>query len=71
MRITRQYIDRRKERPSQEDYNRAHWFLYLVQKSTILSVKEKDELRRDALHGKLAEARQNYEDIVTGRTGLK
>ena len=70
MRITRQYIDRRKERPSHADYNAAHWFLMLVQRSTILTVEEKAELRHDALHGKLAEAREKMEQCVAGRSGL-
>lgn len=70
MRITRQYIDRRKERPSHADYNAAHWFLNMVQRSTVLTAEEKAELRHDALHGKLAEARQRMEECVRGRMGI-
>lgn len=58
------------ERPSHEGYNRAHWFLLQVKGSTILTAKEKAELRHDALHGLLPEARRRMEDIVRERTGI-
>ena len=72
MRWQREYIQRqeRPERPSAEDYNKVHWFLYLVQKSTILTVEETEELRHDALHGKLDEARGKMEECIARRIGL-
>ena len=69
MRGQREYIQR-PERPSQADYNRAHWFLIQVQKSTILTVEEKTALRYDALHGKLDEARRKMEECIARRIGL-
>lgn len=72
MRGLKQYIQRpeRPERPSSEDYNKAHWFLTMVQKSTILTVEEKAQLRHDALHGKLDEARGKMEECIARRIGL-
>ena len=66
MRGQREYIQR-PERPSQADYNRAHWFLTMINRATFLTVEEKAELRREALHGKLDEARQKMEECATGR----
>ena len=72
MKITRRYIERNRgvDRPSQADYNSAHYFLIQVNKSTILTPEEKMELRRDALHGKLDEAEARMRDYITERIGL-
>ena len=72
MKINRRYIERNRgvDRPSHSDYNEAHYFLIQVNKSTILTQEEKAELRHDALHGKLDEARKRMGDYVYERIGL-